>query len=571
MNPRFASQLRIEPEPDPLAVANDVFARVEAWIEGSVDRGPLSLPVAGGLLVPGHGCEVELRLDGDRGGWALAYRRDEGGSRVETKVRLRVTETGLDLGLLEVGEREPIWRSVEPPGFLAELLDAHACRIGAFELSAEPTTLRAPAVEDFTEDLVLASDRSLPLVAVSQDDYLGKPLVDPDALAARLAGLARVFVLEDRSASFALTRSLGNKELGCYLGAVRLYLPGFSLDSDPFDHLLLLPNRLRMAGGRGGSAGDLLLAEAMGRFPEWWGNRFGPLAELLGETPVRPIWRGSHVRQAIPTQEPQDRPARLVRPRAAPGGPGSAPEPPVTMVGLLPRLREIVEENRVLAERNDELEEQIEDANADRDLHAEEIQRLEDRLSALGEQNLELEVKLEEAEADRADLRFVLDKLRREHPELFEAPPGSVLEAVHRIASLEETALAFLPSAYASAEDSPYRYPEKVLSALQALSEVAGQLRRAAETGAGIGAWPVRLFESRGLRYASHNSTTSKGRWSGDYRVTYEGRKIELEEHLSLGSSHDPAECLRIYFFWDPEKRVTVVAHVGRHKRTTLS
>jgi hypothetical protein len=570
MIPLFASHLRIEPGSNPVATANSVFGLVEDWISAVVDRGPVSLPLAGGAIEPAPGCRIQLRLDEDRGGWTLGFERREAVGTVETAIRLRVGETGLELGLLDVTPGEPeSWRPVRSPAVLSALLEKHATRAGRIDLPAGTTMLAAPAVEEWVEELVLAPDRTVPLVAISQDDYLGAPLVDPEQIARRLAGLARVFVLEDKSASYALTRAVGDKTLGCYLGAVRLYLPGFSLECDPREHLLLVPSRLRQMAGRAGSAADQLLAETMGRFPGWLKPR-GPLAELLAATTIR-----SRPRSTPPAPRPSEEPggahaATVVRSTVARSEPAPFTPPP-TALGLLPRLRELVEENRVLFARNDELEKRIVEAEAERQLFADEVQQVETRLDAAEERALDLEVKLADAAREIADLRFVIDRVRGEHPELFEQEPETVIEAVERIAALKDPTLVFLPSAFASAEDSPYQFPKKVLSALQALAEVARKRRRVAESGAGMGTWPVQLFESRGIRYASHNSGSTKARWSGEYRVVYDGKRVELDEHLSLGASHDPAACLRIYFFWDPDRRVTVVAHVGRHKRNTLT
>jgi hypothetical protein len=575
MIPRYVSELRIEPGADPVATATDVFERIERWIGEVVDRGPLRIPRDGGTIEPGFGCRVGLRLDEDRGGWHLDFRREEAwGAVVETRVRLRVLEDGLDLALLEVSDREPTWRLVRPPGFLPDLLAAYPSSAAGIDWPAEPTNLSAPAVEDFAEEMVLAPERTLPLVAVSVDDYKGETLVDPETLARRLAGLARVFVLEDRSASLALTRALGSKELGCYLGAVRLYLPGFSQDGNPREHLLLLPNQLRFRNARANSAGDQLLAEAMSRFPAWY-TAPGPLSGLLSGISLRPpkVGAGEPVacrREAEPEREVGG-PAQVIRLTRPPRPPSLDEEPPRNVLGLLPWAKQVKEERDFLLARNEELERRAEDAEEERALFAEEVDSLEEQLAAANDRTFELENRLADAKQEAADLRFMLEKLRQVHPELFEEPPDTVLEAVCRVAAMEDPALLFLPSAFASAEDSPYMYPDKVLSALQALAEVAGKRRKTAESGEGMGTWPVHLFESRGIRYAAHNAATTKARWANEYRIQYNGRRVDLDEHLTLGSSRDPAVCLRIYFFWDDEKKVAVVAHVGRHKRNKLS
>ena len=129
MIPRYASQFRIEPGSDPLATATEVVGRVEDWVGDVVDRGPLKLPLSGGNIEPAFGCRVALRLDDDRGGWTLDFRREEGREWVVTKVRLRVGVDGIDLGLLEVGEREPTWPHLVPPAFVGHHLEFDPVRL----------------------------------------------------------------------------------------------------------------------------------------------------------------------------------------------------------------------------------------------------------------------------------------------------------------------------------------------------------------------------------------------------------------------------------------------------------
>jgi hypothetical protein len=87
------------------------------------------------------------------------------------------------------------------------------------------------------------SSRTVPIVAVSQDE---EGLVLPylhEKLAYDLAGLANV-VLLDPDATWALTDRLG-RIFSCYRGAVRLYWPRLSNSDDPYRHPLWTAYRLR--------------------------------------------------------------------------------------------------------------------------------------------------------------------------------------------------------------------------------------------------------------------------------------------------------------------------------------
>lgn len=52
------------------------------------------------------------------------------------------------------------------------------------------------------------------------------------------------------------------------------------------------------------------------------------------------------------------------------------------------------------------------------------------------------------------------------------------------------------------------------------------------------------------------------------YYVTYAGKRNKLERHLTKGVSHNPLECLRIYFFWDDANSLVVIGSLPGHLDT---
>jgi len=82
--------------------------------------------------------------------------------------------------------------------------------------------------------LIIEQTRSLPIIAVSQDEN-GLALAGLDTqLAYDLEAVANTFTI-DGHASWGLTYSLG-KRFSCYWGAVRIYWPNFSQQDDSFSH-----------------------------------------------------------------------------------------------------------------------------------------------------------------------------------------------------------------------------------------------------------------------------------------------------------------------------------------------
>lgn len=95
-------------------------------------------------------------------------------------------------------------------------------------------------------DLLSNPDRQLPVVAISCDEFTERPLVSPDDLFRRLAGMSHVVLLEKR-ASFVLWRRLlekfGDKALavqwGVQYGGARVYWPKARIGEEfPFRHRL---------------------------------------------------------------------------------------------------------------------------------------------------------------------------------------------------------------------------------------------------------------------------------------------------------------------------------------------
>jgi hypothetical protein len=123
------------------------------------------------------------------------------------------------------------------PRFLRQIIE----EVGALDvwpLSSTSQVIDASGLPYFME-LLESSDRSLPVVVVSEDIQTGLTLTDPDKLARFLAGTAHV-VRIDREASWGLTSQWG-AEWSVYLGAIRCYLPRFDREEDKSRHRLWLP------------------------------------------------------------------------------------------------------------------------------------------------------------------------------------------------------------------------------------------------------------------------------------------------------------------------------------------
>lgn len=126
------------------------------------------------------------------------------------------------------------------PRFLRQIIE----EVGAFDewpLTSESQVIDAaglPYLMDFLE----SGNRTLPVVAISEDVETGLTLADPDKIARFLAGTAHVVRL-NRESSWGLSSQWG-AEWSVYLGAIRCYLPKFNRRDDKSRHRLWLPESI---------------------------------------------------------------------------------------------------------------------------------------------------------------------------------------------------------------------------------------------------------------------------------------------------------------------------------------
>lgn len=112
-------------------------------------------------------------------------------------------------------------------------------------LGPQPSVASPGGIPDLVQ-LLLNPARRLPVVVLTPVGESGNGPVDPGNLAFRLIGLAHVVQVTERNATLQLRDHLG--QLLCVFGgALRLYWPGFSVTSNPFDHPLWLLPRIEAA------------------------------------------------------------------------------------------------------------------------------------------------------------------------------------------------------------------------------------------------------------------------------------------------------------------------------------
>jgi len=311
--------------------------------------------------------------------------------------------------------------------------------------------------------------------------------------------------LADKWAAFRLAEEVG-KALSCYGGAVRLYWPGFNDQADPFAHPLWMPWQFKDADAAERTLGQLC-------------NMVFDAAAFRHVEPLA-------ISRMRSTAE------REAREAARNTGAKSEDELLEDLIEMEQKLREAEVANAELLQDNKTLRE---NATA---------------LMAHSAWKDEAPTSQGQAPVDSSEL----------------AGPASVEEAVRRAEATSKN-LHFLPSAHSSASTSPYKQPERVQEALAALEEVASIWAKT--IGSGKAGGSVRqLFKERGFDYADDVSQTSKGKWGSEYTATYNGQKLDISPHITLGAKQ-PETCISIHWAWHKDDKVALVAHVGRHKTNT--
>jgi hypothetical protein len=413
-----------------------------------------------------------------------------------THVSIRVSNTGPEFG-------RPGALPTTRPRLLLTLLDHFTMKAAGAGVQSTPAVLHEDDFASFVRYELFDPDRRYPIAFLSpgsDDQYV----VSPAAFGRELVGIAKTYRAASAASTYALTSELGRRELSCFNGAMRLFMPGLERDSEPRHHPLILSRRLSTAAERLRIA-QVLTGLTVDRFEE---EPF--IAQLRDERAVVMDERRSVLVLSL----------SKARKAAADGD----------------DFRQLAE---AYASQNAELEQ--------------EVERLQEAL--------------EESRHKVAALQHALDQRETASTGAASSAavvltPLDVEDAVEQAQALFPDDLLILPNALSSATDSPYRDPGEVAQALAAIAEVARRLR-----GGKLGKKLQDVFAELGVDYSGGLAPTTPKKLRKQYVFRDGDRERVCEEHLRIGGgSYDPSDSLRIYINTKdrPQGRV-VIGHVGGH------
>lgn len=486
------------------AIRNDVSRNVDEWL---ASKGKLAEPGDGLVLHDGRlatlarseinssqGSISEVVLtEPTPGGWfRTSVSTAESAGTLAVSISLSAGSSNLS----------PLSLDVHCPRIVRALLAMPVTWMyGATPLTAVPINLSSPAGGDTLIASVWNPERSVPLVAISDEQgaVLHPGIVE--ALAQDLAGLAIVARL-DPAASWRITVRKG-KAWSCYGGAIRLYWPGLGATINPYDHPLWTPIRLLEDAADTETAAGRIRSQLRRRI-------LSQSAFAVSESPLF-----SQIRRASRQEE----------------------------IAALQAKASEETDYRALAEGY----------FAELAKAQELIERRDEDIAALRAQvsSLQLALTWKDAAPDAVE------------PDV-ETPPSTVEEAVLLAMDRFESTLLFGASVNdglrtVSPDAGP---PDKVLSYLRALSDLT-EARRKGVLGTTAIKWlESRGVIASGESETIRNSPAERQARTWD---DGSGGRRGFDLHLKPSEATSPDRCVRVYFDYDEERRKTIIGWVGTH------
>jgi hypothetical protein len=398
---------------------------------------------------------------------------------------------------------------VEPhvPGFVLQIADQCQLVKSRRTLDTGNWLVADEAEADALVECLTQIDRSLPIIAISTAPEVndGRPLIDPSELTRALLGLA-IVVEVGLEAGWALTHRFG-KVRSVFGGAVRLYRPGFSEESDPYAHRLILADQLK--------------TEIQRKQHQRW------LRQVVAQDSVRlnPLGRDVLAFSALKTASLTLRQEQLASGGAAVHAQLEAAN--ATIDALKRRVDEAISEQNYFDAEHKAAEERAKVAENQARASALRIQQLLDQLKTKGiapDEGITLPMRWSDF-ADWCDEHLA----------------GRVVLA---------------SNARRGVRDPEFR---DVQVAARCLLWLGNEYRESRVRGGGS------LLEA--VVETQYRNSPCGG---DSYNFSWQERILSADWHIKnyYSNQRDPARCLRIYYCWNDETQQVVISDMPAHRRT---
>ena len=355
-------------------------------------------------------------------------------------------------------------------------------------------------------DMLVDSARDLPVFVLTVPDLADDPhmpLIDPGSLARATLGLAHVVVMPAQF-TWALTDRFG-KKLSVYGGAVRVYLPGFTEDADPYaGHQLVLRERLTTPTATAGCAKwlrQLAASESVRRL------RLG--ADVLSFAAIRSTSLDLQ-RDRLETEGADDT-KQLDAARAQ-------------IAALKEDLRKAQETEQWLLEEHAAIEDRAKVAESQLRSSAYRIQQLADQI-----------------------------KQRGESPDANIQMPNSWADFAEWCEQSLAGRVALSARASRELRSPSFQDPQTAAKCLLWLANDYRERRLDGGNG-NLHDQPV----AEGIRNERCGADA--------FQIDWQGRREDVDWHIKNGgNTRSPSRCLRIYYFWDDTTHQVVIASMPAH------
>lgn len=403
--------------------------------------------------------------------------------------------------------------SIEPhsPGFVQQVAETCGLSLGPQLLDPSSWLVDTDDEANRLVELMVDPSRRLPLFVLTVPESSGdlwRPLVNADDLARAVLGIGQVAVLP-ANYTWRLTERFG-KHRSVFGGAVRAYLPGFTAESDPYGHRLVVANLLATPEG---------VAQC---------NRW--MKSLAATESIRRSRLGD---QVLAFAGIRNASLELSQKRLKEEGATDREQLEAANARIAALEAQMSDNNASLqyfAEEHKKAEERSEAAEAQLRANAFRIQQLNDQLKARG---------------DSPDMNIQL--------------PTNWADFAAWCDSQLAGRVVLSPPARRGVRAPEF---EDIQLAARCLVWLATECRdrRLGESQGSIAEEPI----EEGVRN-SH--------CGGDqFDLDWQGQRYTADWHVkSGGNTRDPKRCLRIYYFWEPSTQQIVIAEMPAHRRTAAS